>query len=379
MKFNIIKSGKILLILFFIFALVLIQTQSTSFAAGQSRIDSQRKQTKAKINHLKWLEHLETHKLYKNQQKLEQTTSDLQNTREDYSNAQAKLSQLQGDLAKSMGEFSRMDYKMRNRIRQIYKTQRHGFFELILEAQDFNSFLDRIYFESIVIKNDYKNMVHARQKAKEIARLKHNIEQQKRYISRSIKEINYQQATIQREIDRNQNMIQKLRTDRVTYERAEKELARQSSSIQSMISRSTYHGDDSAVVSSGFIKPIAGRITSPFGWRIHPIFKSRSFHSGVDIAGPYNGGVRASNSGRVIYVGWYGGYGKVVMIDHGKINGIPVTTLYAHLNSFDVAKGQMVSKGQIIGREGTTGYSTGPHVHFEVRLNGKPNNPLHYI
>ena len=133
------------------------------------------------------------------------------------------------------------------------------------------------------------------------------------------------------------------------------------------------------VSSSGFIKPIAGPITSPFGYRIHPIFKSRIYHSGIDIGGPNGGAIRASNDGRVIYSGWYGGYGKVVILDHGVINGSPITTLYAHMSVIKVSNGQVVKKGQTVGLEGSTGYSTGPHCHFEVRVNGKPVNPLSYI
>ena len=127
------------------------------------------------------------------------------------------------------------------------------------------------------------------------------------------------------------------------------------------------------------MRPIGGRITSPFGWRTHPIFNSRTFHSGVDIAGPNRGSIRASNSGKVIYSGWYGGYGKVVIVDHGSVNGKPTSTLYAHMSSIKVGQGQLVNKGDVLGYEGSTGYSTGPHVHFEVRINGKPNNPLNYI
>lgn len=346
-------------------------------ASTHSELQTKRKQTQAKIKHLKWLENLETNKLYKNQQKLEQTTTTLVSSKQQLTSAQAKLSSLESNLTRAYSEFSELDFQMRRRIRQIFKNQRKGFFELLLSANDFNTFLDRVYFEGIVIQNDYKKMRLARQKAKEIAHLKYNIEEQKRYLARSIKNINYQQASIQSAINKNQNMIYKLRTDRATYERSERELARQSASLQSMISRSA-RGTNISVV-SGFIKPIGGRITSPFGWRRHPIFNSRSFHSGIDIGGPFNGSVRASNAGKVIYSGWYGGYGKVVIVDHGTVNGIPVTTLYAHLNSFAVSQGEYVSKGQTVGHEGTTGYSTGPHVHFEVRVNGRPNNPLNYI
>ncbi len=343
----------------------------------RAEIQQKRTQAKAKIKHLRWLENLETNKLYKNQQKLENTTTTLAVSKQQYSSAQNKLSNLESNLSGALSEFAQIDFQMRRRIRQIFKNQRKGFFELLLSAQDFNTFLDRVYFEGIVIRNDYKRMAYARKKAKEIALLKYRIEEQKRYLARSVKNIQNQQQSIQHEIAKNQNMIFKLRTDRATYEKAEKELARQSASLQSMISRSA-KGTNITVV-SGFIKPIGGRITSPFGWRKHPIFNSRSFHSGVDIAGPFNGSVRASNSGKVIYSGWYGGYGKVVIIDHGRVSGVPTTTLYAHLNSFAVGSGEYVSKGQTIGHEGTTGYSTGPHVHFEVRINGRPNNPLNYI
>lgn len=368
---------KIVLILLMIGIFAGFTTPCYARPKTQVEIQKKQKQTRAKINHLRWLENLETNKLYKNQQKLEQTSTSLVVSKQQYSSAQGQLNSLESNLSTAMADFSRIDFQMRRRIRQIFKNQRRGFFELLLSAQDFNTFLDRVYFEGLVIKRDYGKMVYARQKAKEIALLKYRIEEQKRYLSRSIKNINYQQESIQDEIAKNQNMIQKLRTDRGTYERAERELARQSSSLQAMISRSS--GETRINVVSGFIKPINGRITSPFGWRRHPIFNSRSFHSGVDIAGPYRGNVRASNAGKVIYSGWYGGYGKVVIINHGDVQGTPVTTLYAHLNSSNVSVGEYVSKGQVVGFEGTTGYSTGPHVHFEVRLNGRPNNPLNYI
>lgn len=364
-----------------IFVFFLLITTVTYFAAPSSfaNTDLQRKQkqTRDKINYLRWLENLETNKLYKNQQKLEVTSSSLASSRQEFHSAQNKLTNLQSDLSSALGEFSQLDFQMKRRIRQIYKTQRKGFFQILLSAKDFNSFIDRVYFEGLIIKNDYRRMIYARQKAKEIALLKYNIEEQKRSIARSIKNINYQQQSIQQAITRNENMIHKLRTDRREYERAERELARQSASLQSMISRS--RSEEGIRVVSGFIKPIGGRITSPFGWRTHPIFNSRSFHSGIDIGGQYNGSVRASNAGKVIYAGWYGGYGKVVILDHGTVSGVPTTTLYAHLNSSRVSVGEFVSKGQVVGYEGTTGYSTGPHVHFEVRTNGRPNNPLNYI
>ena len=252
--------------------------------------------------------------------------------------------------------------------------------QLISDLEDVMSLKldDPIYFEKIIIKRDYDKMISAKTKAEKIAKLKKDIESRKKYLAQSIKSINSQQRNLQYAINQNQSMINKLKTNRAYYEKTERELAKQSENLQNMISKT---GSSSTVKTSstGFMKPIGGRITSPFGWRTHPIFNSRTFHSGVDIGGPYRGNIVASNSGKVIYAGWYGGYGKVVILDHGVVNGSPITTLYAHMDSIKVKVGDYVNKGQVVGYEGTTGYSTGPHCHFEVRVNGKPNNPLNYI
>ncbi|RKY01206.1 hypothetical protein DRP77_10165 [Candidatus Poribacteria bacterium] len=124
-----------------------------------------------------------------------------------------------------------------------------------------------------------------------------------------------------------------------------------------------------------FIMPCRGRISSRFGWRLHPIYHRRMFHSGIDIVAPRGTLVYAARSGRVKFAGWLGGYGRLVVIDHG--NGYE--TRYAHLSSILVRKGQRVRTGQPIGRVGNTGVTTGVHLHFEVRRGGKPVNPLSFL
>lgn len=358
---------------------VLIGNISLIADANQLKtIQNKQKVTHEKIKRLKVLEHLEKNKLYKNQQKLEQASTNLQVTKSRYSSLEVQLAQMEKELSASVAEFNNANVQMRKRIRQVYKNQRTGMFQLILTAKDLNSLLDVVYFEKIVLKKDYARMMAIKAKSQKIAMMKKNIESKKIALAQSIQSINSRQKNIKYAIAQNQTMINKYKTDRKTYERAERELARQSASIQNMIARNK--GTSTVKISStGFMRPISGRITSPFGWRTHPIFNSRTFHSGVDIAGPNRGSIRASNSGKVIYSGWYGGYGKVVILDHGTVNGRPITTLYAHMSTIKVSQGQFVNKGDVVGFEGTTGYSTGPHVHFEVRVNGKPNNPLNYI
>lgn len=326
----------------------------------------------------------EKNKLSNNQQKLEKAQVELKNTTERYNSLVSNLSSMEHQLNTAIYEFRSIDAQMKSRIRQVYKHQRSGMFELILSATDVNSMMDMFYYEKIVIKDDYRRMQLVKAKANQIAMLKAQVESQRRMVEASIRDINTQKATIQGSIAENKNMIERLQKDKSYYERSERELARQSASIQNMIEsltrRNSHSGSSQVHVSStGFSYPISGPITSPFGWRTHPIFKSRIFHSGIDIAGPNGGAIRASNDGKVIYAGWYGGYGKVVILDHGVINGKPITTLYGHMSAVNVSNGQFVKKGQTVGREGSTGYSTGPHCHFEVRVNGKPTNPLNYI
>ncbi len=117
------------------------------------------------------------------------------------------------------------------------------------------------------------------------------------------------------------------------------------------------------------------RISSPYGTRVHPITGKRSFHEGVDIAATYGNGVYAYSVGKIVEAGWNGGYGNTILIDHG--NGLK--TRYAHLSKISVRVGQKVNTGDKIGAVGSTGFSTGPHLHFEVTKNGKTKNPLNYI
>ena len=138
--------------------------------------------------------------------------------------------------------------------------------------------------------------------------------------------------------------------------------------IQAAQSASSYSPPASRSA-SGFIWPVSGPVTSPFGMRWGRM------HTGIDIGVPYGTPIRAAASGQVIYAGWMDGYGNLVFIDHGR----GISTGYAHQSSIAVSNGQAVTQGQVVGYVGCTGHCFGPHLHFEVRVNGTPVDPLAYL
>lgn len=130
-------------------------------------------------------------------------------------------------------------------------------------------------------------------------------------------------------------------------------------------------GDPGSASVEGFIMPTQGSVGSGFGPRIHPIFGSSRMHSGVDIGAATGQAIWAAKEGRVIFAGWKGGYGNTVIVQHEG----NVATLYAHMSQIQAVDGEWVEQGELIGLIGSTGWSTGPHLHFETRVDGEPKNP----
>ena len=277
-----------------------------------------------------------------------------------------------------MGEYNKRNKASAERIRCIYKNQHPLILDLLLTTTTVSEFMDRIYYQNLIIQSDKAKMNNLKDEATRIASLKQRLERERRQLSGIIKNINSENANISKTIKQNKAMIAKIQNDKKAYERSERELQRLSDNLTTIISKQTK--DSGVVVGGGFILPVNGaRVSSPYGTRIHPIFKTKTFHSGIDFAAPYGTPIKASNAGKVIYSGWYGGYGKVVILDHGSCTGAPTTTLYAHMSRQNVSVGDTVTRGQTIGFIGSTGYSTGPHVHFELRINGKHVNPNRYL
>lgn len=169
-----------------------------------------------------------------------------------------------------------------------------------------------------------------------------------------------------------QALLRKIKDEIARYEEHKDNLEEDAARLQRELARrQSSEGTNPGILAW----PVNGPVTSPFGYRIHPIFGTRKLHTGIDISASSGTPIKAAGSGTVLIAGSYGGYGNAVVIDHG--GGL--ATLYAHQSKVAVSVGQTVSTGQVIGYVGCTGYCTGPHLHFETRENGVPVDPMKYL
>jgi murein DD-endopeptidase MepM/ murein hydrolase activator NlpD len=171
-----------------------------------------------------------------------------------------------------------------------------------------------------------------------------------------------------------EQVVQKANKDKAAWAKQEDALLDESNRIGSLL-RSLSQGTPAKAGSGVLAWPVSGSVSSGFGYRIHPIFHVRKMHTGIDISAGMGTSIRAASAGTVVSAGWRGGYGKCVVISHS--GGL--ATLYAHQSEILVEVGQTVKRGEVIGKVGSTGYSTGPHLHFEVRANGSPVDPMGYL
>jgi murein DD-endopeptidase MepM/ murein hydrolase activator NlpD len=173
------------------------------------------------------------------------------------------------------------------------------------------------------------------------------------------------------EEDAEATLVADIKSQRERFEAELDELERTSQEVQEFLQGST----GEALGTGQFLRPVPGAIVSGFGPRVHPILGTTRIHTGIDMAASYGEPIKAADTGNVVMAGWNGGYGNCVIIDHGA----GFATLYAHQSELAVSVGQNVTRGQVIGYVGSTGFSTGPHLHFEVRVNGTPVDPVQYL
>ncbi|HUG89147.1 MAG TPA: peptidoglycan DD-metalloendopeptidase family protein, partial [Actinomycetota bacterium] len=259
--------------------------------------------------------------------------------------------------------------------------------EVILGAEDLRSLTDRVEYVRAVMDSDSYLLRSIEATRVQVAERRNRVSDQEALLSKHrdairrevdrIAELKAEQEAMRAEVDtaiaERERLLGGVEENRQQYVQAVRELEAESERIAGVIRGGGSSGDGNP--GAQLFWPAPGPITSGFGWRVHPIFGTRRFHAGVDIDADCGDPIWAAARGNVLSAGWNGGYGNATVIDHG--NGL--ATLYAHQESIGVAVGQRVGRGQQIGSVGTTGWSTGCHLHFEVRINGTPVDPEPYL
>ncbi len=260
------------------------------------------------------------------------------------------------------------------RLRAIHRWGRAAYVDVLLASTDFAEFITRFRFLGHVVRRDAALIERTAQQRREWEELQQRLWEERQEVETLRLAAAERHRALLSQESRKRALLAQVQRERASYERLAAELEEESRQLEALIRRLASPPGSSRLslrLRSGLLWPARGAITSGFGPRRHPIFRVVRMHNGVDIAAPWGTPVRAAAPGTVLFAGWFGGYGKLVVLDHGG-----VTTLYGHLSSIEVAAGQKVRAGQVIGRVGSTGYSTGPHLHFEIRVDGRPVDPL---
>lgn len=339
---------------------------------------------------------------------------------------ETKLHETQKRLEESRFELGAAQQKLAER-RKVYDKRLVAAYKngrskqvvaVLLNSRDFNDFAKRVGLIGKIAVRDGNLVFEMKDLVREISAKVAQIEYEKQTINEQLlaiidqerrivavrNQVAVSQNSLKEEVDKQKSLLAQARQEKVQLEQTESMLQASSDMLIDQILvlqkrelgqksatgwqqgalRNAASADVDALLggipvppegSGRFMRPVPGIITSGFGWRLHPILKTSRLHTGIDFRAATATPVAAAQSGTVIIAGWMGGYGNVVVIDHG--NGI--STLYAHNSDLVVGVGQRVFQGQIIARAGSTGLSTGPHVHFEVRKNGRPVNPTNWI
>lgn len=297
--------------------------------------------------------------------------------------AERRVTEVKQRLVRAEKRLARHHGRLSTRIQRSYTAGTITFVDVLLQASSLTDFLDRQYYVQRIFTSDMEFLTDLREEQAAVARLKKEFEQQ-RDEQRLAKE---EQALQLREVQglkaSRYQFLEKVRTDKELREQELKELEQDSSSIAAMLDQewrrrrqlwNELHAGRMPLPrwSGQWLRPVPYPVSSGYGMRFHPILGYARLHSGIDFAAPTGTPIRAAADGEVVWASWRGGYGRCIILLHGD----GVATLYAHCSETVVRPGQEVKRGQWIGNVGSTGMSTGPHLHFEIRVNGHPVNPI---
>lgn len=301
------------------------------------------------------------------------------------SEADAKIAAKEAEIAELEAQIAADDAEFCDRLRAMDENNTASYIDLLLNSQSLSDFVARVETIREITEHDQgiiNRMVALRDsvEASKNEVVAYRNEQQE---ARNL--VQGKQDALQAKINEKTSYMKALEKDVAKYEQMEKAAAAQEASLKASVSASSSRGTATQTASGTRIvynggafcwpAPSYTYISSEFGYRIHPVYGTKKYHSGMDMAAPGGSPILAAANGTVRFAGWNGGYGYCVIIDHG--NGIQ--TLYGHSSKLLVSKGQTVSRGQQIALVGTTGTSTGNHLHFEVLNNGTPTNPRPYF
>ena len=312
------------------------------------------------------------------QEELRVATAEYKEVKGQLDSVEDKISDNTELLQKTEADLKVKNKKLQQRVRDIYINGQISYVDVLFGAKDFADLMTRMDVLKRIIKHDYDLIMKVKEEKATVENTRAQLEKDKAEAEVLVTDAQAKKAKVEDKESEQQVLLDQAIYDRDTSERMYEEIMAASQEVANMIRRSHmssagYSGAPAGAV--GMIWPISGPITSEFGWRPHPIFGTARFHSGLDIGGDYGMPIYAAASGTVIYAGWISGYGNAVIIDHGG----GVTTLYGHNDSLNVSEGENVAQGQVIAMCGSTGNSTGPHCHFEVRENGEPVSPYGYL
>lgn len=323
---------------------------------------------------------------------LDTATADLKQVQADRIRLDQDITKTEAELKAAQERLQSREKVFYKRVRDIYINGRLSYLDVVVGSKDFSDFANRMEMLKRILQADMELINTIKTEREEIASKKAKLEADRAKVLELEKVAQEKQTIINQKKAERQAVLERAMNDRDTADRAYNELMASSASITAMLQqRAAERAAAAAAASQGgsgggatttwvqgtgqLAAPVNAPITSDFGWRIHPIYGTSRLHAGTDFGVDEGTPVHAADGGVVVEAGWISGYGYTVIIDHG--NGM--STLYAHNSDVAVSPGQTVSKGQVVSYSGNTGGSTGPHLHFEVRINGEPTDPMGYL